>query len=51
MRKFDDISQDHNKPIQLNHSIAEEDKLHPRANILSKFQFELLLLNPQVTHG
>ena len=51
MREFDDISQDHYQPIQLNPSIAEEDKLYPGTNILSKFQFELLLLNLQATHG
>ena len=50
MRDFDDISQDHYELVQLNPPIAEENKLYPRAT-LTKFQFELLLLNLQATHG
>ena len=50
IRDFDDISQDHYEPIQLNPPITEEEKLYHGAT-LSKFQFELLLLNMQATHG
>lgn len=49
-RDFDDISQDHYEHIQLNPPIAEEEKLYHGAT-LTKFQFELLLLNLQATHG